>query len=41
MEEVLDHKLPDSYDRLDFSERCANAFELMMTQATHGEQAAA
>lgn len=33
MEEVLDDRLPDSYDRLDFSDCCANAFDLMVNQA--------
>ncbi len=41
MEEVLDAKLPDSYNRLDFTDRCASAFELMMNHAANHVQAAA
>lgn len=35
MEEILDDKLPKSYDRRDFSERCVNVFDLVMTQAVN------
>ena len=41
MEEVLDDQLPESYDRVDFSERCATAFELMMNHAGDSGRAAA
>ena len=41
MEEVLDDKLPDSYNRLDFTDRCANAFDLMMTHAIDEKRSAA
>jgi len=41
MEEVLDDKLPETYTRLDFTDRCATAFELMLNQASNHAQSAA
>tara|TARA_R110002050_G_scaffold135900_1_gene258966 strand:- start:1310 stop:1654 length:345 start_codon:yes stop_codon:yes gene_type:complete len=33
MEQVLDDKLPESYNRLEFTDRYAQVFELMVTHA--------
>ena len=41
MEEVLDDKLPESYDQTDFSERCVSVFDLIMTQAVTQENPSA
>ena len=41
MEAVLDDRLPASYDRRDFSDRCASAFELILTHAVEHSRAAA
>jgi len=36
--EVLDSKLPDSYDRVLFREKCDNVFYLMLDYASHGKK---
>lgn len=41
MEAVLDDKLPQSYNRADFTERCSNVFELVMTHAIEDGRSAA
>ena len=41
MEEVLDRKLPEVYDRLDFTDRCATAFDLMINHAINENRAVA
>lgn len=39
--EVLDSKLPESYDRVLFREKCDNVFYLMLDYASHGRKWAA
>jgi type I restriction enzyme R subunit len=41
VEQVLNSKLPDSYDRLLFKEKCDNVFHLMIDYASHGRKWAA
>ena len=36
VENVLHAHLPESYDRVIFSEKCNSVFELMLTYASHG-----
>jgi type I restriction enzyme, R subunit len=36
VEEVLHRQLPESYDRILFSEKCQNVFELMLNYASQG-----
>jgi type I restriction enzyme R subunit len=38
VEQVLDAKLPDSYDRVLFREKCDNVFYLMLDYASHGRK---
>lgn len=38
VEEVLDQNLPESYNRLQFKEKCDNVFELIVGFASHGEK---
>lgn len=41
VEQVLDKKLPDSYDRVLFREKCDNVFEMMLDHASNGQKWAA
>ncbi len=41
VEKVLDSKLPESYDRVLFREKCDNVFYLMLDYASHGRKWAA
>lgn len=41
MEEILDAKLPDSYGRLEFTDRCANVLELLVNQESIEKRPAA
>ena len=41
VEQVLDHELPDSYDRALFKKKCDNVFEMMLDYASHGRKWAA
>lgn len=41
VEKVLDSKLPESYDRVLFREKCDNVFYLMVDYASHGRKWAA
>ena len=41
VEEVLDHDLPDSYDRITFKEKSDNVFELIVDFAANGKKWAA
>lgn len=41
VEQVLDSKLPESYDRVLFREKCDNVFHLMLDYASHGRKWAA
>lgn len=41
VEQVLNSKLPESYDRLLFKEKCDNVFHLMIDYASHGRKWAA
>lgn len=41
VEKVLDSKLPESYDRVLFREKCDNVFHLMLDYASHGRKWAA
>ena len=41
VEQVLDSKLPESYDRVLFREKCDNVFYLMLDYASHGRKWAA
>lgn len=41
VEEVLDHELPESYDRVLFRKKCDNVFEMMLDYASHGRKWAA
>lgn len=38
VEEVLDQKLPESFDRKIFKEKCDNVFEMMLDYAVHGRK---
>jgi type I restriction enzyme R subunit len=38
VEQVLDAKLPESYDRVLFREKCDNVFYLMLDYASHGRK---
>lgn len=41
VEEVLDQKLPTSYDRVLFRKKCDNVFDMMLDYASHGRKWAA
>lgn len=41
VEEVLDHELPATYDRVLFRKKCDNVFEMMLNYASHGRKWAA
>ena len=41
VEQVLNAKLPESYDRLIFREKCDNVFHLMINYASSGKKWAA
>ena len=41
VEQVLDHELPASYDRVLFRKKCDNVFDLMLDYASHGRKWAA
>lgn len=41
VEQVLDSKLPESYDRVLFREKCDNVFYLMLDYASHHRKWAA
>lgn len=41
VEKVLNSKLPDSYDRVLFREKCDDVFELMLDYASQGKKWAA
>ncbi|MDP1746375.1 MAG: DUF3387 domain-containing protein, partial [Bacteroidota bacterium] len=41
VEEVLDHDLPESYDRISFKEKCDNVFEMIVNFAAQGQRWAA
>lgn len=38
VEQVLDSKLPESYDRILFRKKCDNVFEMMLDYASHGRK---
>jgi type I restriction enzyme, R subunit len=38
VEQVLHSKLPDSYDRVLFKEKCDNVFDMMINYASHGQK---
>jgi type I restriction enzyme R subunit len=41
VEEVLNEELPETYDRVIFTEKCNNVFELMVNYASQGMKWAA